>query len=132
MTVTVVSQVEAPAALSATAVTVAPSSEQLSPPPTPAPTSTPTPEIMRSPEEPTGTPQTSHDFREQVRAWGDGGTTERRQFARNQFPCNRNQFPCNADGTTLYTCDRRGSPAKAGGPASGAPPDNQTPTGSTA
>ena len=86
VTVTEVSQVEAPAALSATAFTVAPSSEPLSPPPAPAalsatdfteapsseqftpspapepaPTSTPTPEITKSQEEPTGTPGTSLD-----------------------------------------------------------------------
>lgn len=77
---TMASQFEAPAGLTASAFTLAPSSEPLTPPPAPAglaapalmlapsseqftppPAPTPTPEIPKSLEEPTGTPQTSLD-----------------------------------------------------------------------
>ena len=61
VTVTVQSLVQAPASLSASAFTVAPTSEQLAPPPSPTSTSRPTATTPTASEEPTSTPQTSND-----------------------------------------------------------------------
>jgi hypothetical protein len=157
VTVTVVSQVEAPADPSATAFTVAPSSEPLSPPPasaarsatafteapsseqfTPspapesAPTSTPTPEITESQEEPTGTPRTSLDDLNSGNKFEPGETVTERS-ADNSSATNSPATPAAAPSTTATGGE---SPAETGGVTGGggvtSPSDNEsggTPSG---
>jgi hypothetical protein len=157
VTVTVVSQVEAPADPSATAFTVAPSSEPVSPPPAPAalsataftvapsseqftpspapesaPTSTPTPEITKSREEPTGTPQTSLDDLNSGNKFEPGETVTERS-ADNSPATNSPATHAAAPSTTATGGE---SPAETGGVTGGggvaSPSDNEsggTPSG---
>jgi hypothetical protein len=105
--VTMASQFEAPAGLTASAFMVAPSIEQFTPPPAP----TPTPEIPLSPEEPTGTPQTSLDVLNSGNKF-EPGETATQQSADNS-PATNSATTQTAAPSTPATDG--GSPAEAGG-----------------
>ena len=118
----------APAALSEPAFTVAPSSEQVtpSPPPAPAPTSTPTPEITKSLEEPTGTPQTSKDVMTSGNKF-EPGETATQQSADNSPATNS---PATQTAPPSTPAAGGGRPAEAGGVTGGggetSPSDNES------
>jgi hypothetical protein len=119
VTVTVVSQVEAPAGASATAFQMAPSSEQFtpspSPSPEPAPTATPTPEITKPREEPNGTQQTSLDDLNSGNKFEPGETVTERT-AENSPATNS---PATQAAAPSETTTGGESPAETGGVTSG-------------
>jgi hypothetical protein len=136
VTVTMVSQVEAPAGPIASGFAPAPSSEQLPPPPAPAgpiastfalapsseqftpppaPTPTPTPEIPKSLEEPTGTPQTSLDVLNSGNKF-EPGETATQQSAGNSPPTDS---PATQTAAPSTPGADEGNPAEAGGVTSG-------------
>jgi hypothetical protein len=133
-TVTVVSQVEAPAAASATAFQMAPSSEQFtpspspSPSPEPAPTATPTPEITKPQEEPNGAQQTSLDDLTSGNKFEPGDTvTERTE---ENSPAT--DSPATQAAAPSETTTGGESPAETGGGGATSPSDNEsggTPSG---
>jgi hypothetical protein len=130
--VTMASQFEAPAGLTVSDFTLAPSSEQLTPPPapdglsasafglapsseefTPPPAPTPTPEIPKSLEDPTGTPQTSLDVFDSGNKFEPGETATQpsvdnspatnspaTQTAAPSTPATGGESPAEADGVT--------------------------------
>jgi hypothetical protein len=108
--VTIASQFETLTGLIASAFTLAPSSEQLAPPPAP----TPTPEIPTS-LKPTGTPQTSLDVIESGNKF-EPGETATQQSADNS-PATNSPATQTAPPSTPAT--GAGSPAEAGGVTGG-------------
>jgi hypothetical protein len=156
VTVTVVSQVEAPAGLTASTFAVAPSSEPLSPPPAPAavsapalmlapsseqftpppppppapaPTPTPTPEIPMSLAEPTGTPQTSLDVLNSGNKFEPGETATQRS-ADNSPNSPATNSPATQTAAPSTPATGGGSPAEGGGVRGGrgvnAPSNNES------
>jgi hypothetical protein len=143
--VTMASQFDAPAGLTASAFMLAPSSEQLTPPPAPAglsasafrlapsseeltppPAPTPTPEIPKSLEEPTGTPQTSLDVFDSGNKFEPGETAT--QPSADNSPATNTPATQTAPPSTPATGG--GSPAEAGGVTDGggvtSPSDNES------
>jgi hypothetical protein len=145
VTVTVLSLVQAPASLSASAFTVAPTSEQLAPPPAPAsrimsaftvaptseqlapppaPTSTPTATTPTASEEPTGTPQTSNGVMTSGNKFEPGETATHQSV--DNSPATNSPATQTAPPSTPATGGE--SPAEGGGVTSGggAPPGGGT------
>jgi hypothetical protein len=141
--VTMASQFEAPAGLTVSDVTLAPSSEQLTPPPAPAglsasafrlapsseestPPPAPTPEIPKSLEEPTGTPQTSLDVFDSGNKFEPGDTAT--QPSADNSPATNTPATQTAPPSTPATGG--GSPTEAGGVTDGggiaSPSDNES------
>jgi hypothetical protein len=108
----------APAALSASALTVAPSSEQFTPPPSPSPS--PTPEIPKSQAEPTGTPQTSLDVLNSGNKFEPGETAAGRS-AENSPATNSpaTNSPATKSAAPSTPATGGGSPAEGGGVTGG-------------
>lgn len=108
VTVTTLSQVEAPAGQTVSAFALAPSSEQLPPPP-------PTPEIPKSLEEPTGTPQTSDDVMTSGNKFVPGETAAQQSV--DNSPATNSPATQTAPPSTPATGGA--SPAEAGGVTGG-------------
>jgi hypothetical protein len=101
----------APAGLTASAFMLAPSSQQFTPPPAPTPTPTPTPEIRQSLAEPTGTPQTSLDVLNSGNKF-EPGETATQQSADNSPATNS---PATQTAAPSTPATGGVSPAEAGG-----------------